>query len=268
MDRMEQEIGDYYGLGKERARLRDDPPGLLELLRTRDVLCREMPPPPARVLDVGGGPGVHAEWLTAAGYTVELIDPVPLHVEQAARIPGVTASVGDARELAAASASQDVVLMLGPLYHLLDRADRLRAWREALRVVRPGGLVAAATISRFASMYSGIRDGMLDDPRFRKVVQGALENGEHHPPPDTPWFTTAYFHHPDEPVAEARDAGLEPLGSYSLEGAAWMMSDADIRSRLDDPERRENLMWGLRQVERDPALLGISSHFLTLARRV
>jgi hypothetical protein len=113
-----------------------------------------------------------------------------------------------------------------------------------------------------------MRDGMLDDPRFRKLLQVTLENGEHRPPPGTPWFTTAYFHHPDEPAAEAREAGLEPLGTYSLEGAAWMMSDAEIGARLDDPERRENLMWALRQVEREPALLGISAHFLTLARRL
>ena len=58
-------------------------PSVLELLRTKEILSRLLPPPPAVVLDVGGGPGVYAAWLLARGYEVHLVDPVPLHVEQA-----------------------------------------------------------------------------------------------------------------------------------------------------------------------------------------
>jgi ubiquinone/menaquinone biosynthesis C-methylase UbiE len=108
------------------------------------VLRRVLPAPPARVVDVGGGSGVHAEWLAADGHVVELVDPVPLHVEQASRVPGVTARHGDARDLPMPGASADAVLLLGPLYHLVEREDRVRALREAARVVRPGGVVAAA----------------------------------------------------------------------------------------------------------------------------
>jgi ubiquinone/menaquinone biosynthesis C-methylase UbiE len=78
---------------------------------------------------------------------VHLIDPVPRHIEQAADT-AVTAEPGDARTLPVTDNSYDVALLLGPLYHLLDREDRLRALREAARVVRPGGLVAAAAIGR------------------------------------------------------------------------------------------------------------------------
>jgi 2-polyprenyl-3-methyl-5-hydroxy-6-metoxy-1,4-benzoquinol methylase len=45
---------------------------------------RYLPPSPADVLDVGGGPGVYASRLAHAGYRVNLIDLLPLHVEQAA----------------------------------------------------------------------------------------------------------------------------------------------------------------------------------------
>ncbi|MGV9307051.1 class I SAM-dependent methyltransferase [Nonomuraea sp. NPDC003727] len=76
------------------------------------MLRRLLRPAPARVLDVGGGTGVHAEWLVSDGYEVELLDPVPLHVERAAELAGVTARLGDARELPVPDASADAVLLL------------------------------------------------------------------------------------------------------------------------------------------------------------
>src|SRR5439155_2231303 len=110
---------------------------------------RALPPAPARILDVGGATGVYAGPLAEAGYAVHVVDPVPEHVARSAALPGVSAAEGDARALDKPDASHDAVLLLGPLYHLLDRADRVRAWREAGRVVRPGGVVVGATISRF-----------------------------------------------------------------------------------------------------------------------
>src|SRR5689334_11767437 len=86
---MDRDVLRYYERGEEDRRLREGG-GRLELWRTQDVLRRLLPAPPARVVDVGGGSGVHAEWLAADGYAVELVDPVPLHVEQASRISGVS----------------------------------------------------------------------------------------------------------------------------------------------------------------------------------
>src|SRR5215211_9253937 len=116
----------------------------LELLRTRELLLRQLPLPPAVVLDVGGGPGVHAAWLAGRGYRVHLVDVVPEHVRAAAEHGLVTAEVGDARRLTQADGSVDAVLLLGPLYHLVARAERLSALAEARRVLRPGGVLLAA----------------------------------------------------------------------------------------------------------------------------
>ena len=89
--------------------------------------------------------------MPGCGYQVKLVDPMAEHVAVAASLPGVTAVVGDARRLDAADASVDAVLLFGPLYHLIERADRLTALREARRVARPGGVVLAVGISRFAT---------------------------------------------------------------------------------------------------------------------
>src|SRR5215203_1900883 len=127
----------------------------------RGLLRRHLPPVPARVLDVGGGPGAYARWLADLGYDVYLVDPVPLHVEQAtaaasARSQPFTVAQGDARALAEEARSFDAVLLLGPLYHLIHSEERLAALAEARRVLVDRGVMVAAAISRFASAVDGL----------------------------------------------------------------------------------------------------------------
>lgn len=136
----------------------------------------------------------------------------------------ITAEVGDARQLPVPDASFDSMLLLGPLYHLTEREDRLRSWAEARRVVRPGGYVFAAAISRFASLFDGLARGYLFDPRFRLIAERDVQDGQHRNPTNHPhWFTTSYFHHPDELRAEAVEQGLEVVELVGVEGlAGWL----------------------------------------------
>ncbi|WP_204070894.1 class I SAM-dependent methyltransferase [Planotetraspora phitsanulokensis] len=253
------EIMDYYLKGQEDGRLRSGHPRL-EFWRTQDVLRRLLPAVPARILDVGGASGVHAEWLAAAGHRVELIDPVPAHVEQASALPGVIARVGDARHLDAPDASADVVLLLGPLYHLTERADRVRALTEARRVTRPGGLVVAATIARWAAVHDMILKGRYVEEPVRRVADESARTGVLRGAADT-GFTTAYFHDPAEVLAEFADAGLPGAERYALEGVFALYAE----EWLDDPERRALLLDVARRTENEPALLGFG-HMLTVAR--
>ena len=176
----------------EDERLRQSPHGRLEFARTQELLRRALPPPPARVLDVGGGTGIHAAWLAEDGYTVVLVDLVAEHVEQAGKLPGVSAAVGEAGALEQPDESFDAVLVLGPLYHLTEATDRGLALREARRVARPGGLVAAAATSRHAGLLDLGAHGLLDDFSL-PIVRQAMETGVHDP---RLGFTTAYFHTP------------------------------------------------------------------------
>ena len=158
------------------------------------------------------------------------------------------------------------MLLLGPLYHLTDRADRLRAWREASRVTRPGGVVVAATISRYASFLDGFNRGYLEDPDFLGVVRGDLTSGVHQNPEHVAgWFTTAYFHHPEEPASEAGEAGLVVDRVVAVEGPLWMASTLD--AFLADDRRTALMLDLLREVEEEPSLHGASAHLLTVARR-
>ncbi|WP_220134746.1 methyltransferase domain-containing protein [Nonomuraea soli] len=90
---MTQELLAYYEQDREHSRLREER-GRLEFWRTQDVLRRVLPPAPARVLDVGGGTGVHAELLAADGYDVELLDPHPTSRGAGARANRDSRTVG------------------------------------------------------------------------------------------------------------------------------------------------------------------------------
>ncbi len=261
----------HYASGYEAERLMSGG-SRIELARTQEIVLRHAPPPPAMIYDIGGGPGVYARWLAGRGYTVHLVDALPLHVEQARRAseerpgtPLASMSVGDARHLPFADASGDLALLLGPLYHLTERTDRVAALSEARRVLRPGGLVFAAAISRFAPMLDGMRQGFLADPAFVAIAERDVREGQHRNPTNHPgYFTTAYLHHPDELRAEVAEAGLIHMATLAVEGPAWLAQW--VLDAWDDPTSRERVLAALRTIEAEPSLLGTSAHLLAVAR--
>jgi SAM-dependent methyltransferase len=267
---MNSEILAHYEAGIETPRLARGA-GLLERARTIDLLSRHLPPPPARIVDIGGGPGAYSVWLAGLGYDVRLVDPVPLHVEEAraaAARAGVAldAEVGDARRLQDGDESADAALLMGPLYHLTERVDRVAALAEARRVIRPGGVVAAVGISRHASLLDGMAQRWIDDPAFRVILERDLAEGQHRNPTDRlQYFTTAFFHRPDQLAAEAEEAGLGLPEVFAIEGPGWLLPD--IAERAADAAHWGLLMDLLRRVEGDPALLSVSAHLMMIARR-
>ena len=212
--------------------------------------------------------------LAREGYYVHLIDAVPLHVHQAREAsalqrdaPLTSSQVGDARRLVWDDNSVEAVLLLGPLYHLTSREDRLQALQEACRVLRPRGVVAAAAISRFASTYDGLLRGFLEDPRFEEIVERDVREGQHRNSTGrSEWFTTAYFHLPEELRDEVIEAGFKLEALVGIEGPAWVLPDLD--SWLEDPLRRSRLLDVIRRVETEPSLLGATAHILVVGRRL
>jgi ubiquinone/menaquinone biosynthesis C-methylase UbiE len=271
-DQSLQGIFGHYAEVDEASRLRQ---GWfrLEEARTREHILRHLPKPPARIIDAGGGAGAYACWLDELGYEVHLIDPVPKHVEQARAASGrqpqhplASAEVGDARQLRFQHATTDAILLLGPLYHLVDREDRLACLREAKRVLRSGGIAWGAGISRFASLFDSLSSGFFDDPAFAPILARDLEHGQHRNPTDNPiYFTDAYFHRPGELSRELLAAGFKVLEIVAIEGPGWLASHFD---RLwNRSSQRERLLEIIRKIEREPSILGASSHIMGIGRK-
>jgi SAM-dependent methyltransferase len=234
----------------------------IEFERTKEILARYLPAEPARVLDVGGGPGAYAEWLAAEGHSVRLVDGTPLHVQQALeRAQGrFSAVVGDARALDAPDDTYDIVLLLGPLYHLIDRAERLQALCEAHRALRAAGLLAAAAISRFAPLLDGLYAGWLSEPRLRSLAKRNLVDGVHRAG-DSGMFTTAYFHRVEELAGEVEEAGFRLEGLFGVEGPGWLLVDRE------DEQSQGNILHVARELEQEPAVIGTSAHLLAIGRK-
>jgi ubiquinone/menaquinone biosynthesis C-methylase UbiE len=262
----------YYGLGLEVSRL-SKANGELEFVRTKEILRRYLPDPPAVVLDVGGGPGAYACWLAQEGYEVHLIDPIALHLEQARRAsqyqpesPVRSITQGDARDLDYPDDSADVVLLLGPLYHLTERPDRITALKEAWRVLKRGGLLMAAGISRYASTFAGLIDGYFADPEFERIAQRDLMDGQHRNLTGKPnYFTTAFFHHPVELQEEVQEAGFSIENILSVEGAAVFLQDLD--EQWSDPDLKERILVAVRWLETEPSVIGVTGHLMAIATK-
>lgn len=266
-----KEIEEHYLRSKESERLSNEW-GELERIRTQAILARHLPSAPAIIYDVGGGTGAYAVPLAKQGYRVHLIDPVELHLVQAqsyAAASGVAlASImqGDARKLNFPSGSADAVLLLGPLYHLVEHQDRLQALHEARRVLSPRGVLFAAAISRYASMVDGLSRGFFQDVEFRQIIERDLTSGLHHNPSGQPaYFTTAYFHRPEELTTEVADAGFVHVRILAIEGPVW--GAALFREAWNDRAQRESLLEFLSLVEGEPSLQGASAHLMAVAYR-
>jgi ubiquinone/menaquinone biosynthesis C-methylase UbiE len=264
-------IATYYNEAPEESRL-EHGAFRLEELRSRELIERHVPAPPATVVDIGGAAGAYAFWLAERGYDVHLVDAVPRLVEEARRRnasaarPLASCRVGDARALPIADESAAIVLMLGPLYHLVQASDRHAALREAVRVLRPQGVLVAAGISRWASALDGLARDLFRDAAFARIVEHDLRDGQHRNPTGRlDYFTTAYFHRPEELREELLAVGLRVGGLYGVEGPGWMLPD--LADRWTDAERRDALLRVARLLEAEPSVLGCSAHLLAVGRK-
>jgi ubiquinone/menaquinone biosynthesis C-methylase UbiE len=264
------EIEKYYSENRnEPGRLERHP---LEKMRTQQIIQRYLPAPPALVLDIGGGSGVYSFWLSSLGYRVHLVEPVQYHLEEARRLaaqsdcPLETIAAGDARCLEYADNTFDLVLMLGPLYHLVDKNDRVEALKEANRVVKKNGTVISAHISRFAALTDGFIKDLVRQPEFGLAIRRDLTTGCHTNPAGTKnWFTTAFFHRPEEIAPEIEQSGLLFEKLLPVESFGYTIPDID--SRLQDPSYSRLVLDSIQWVENEPSLLGISNHILGIGRK-
>jgi len=243
-----------FATGAEQVRLAKNP---LESERHKALLT-ELLPRSGRVLDIGGGPGVYASLLAAKGYRVDLVDPVPLHIEQAreAARSGAyfDAHLGDARKLEFPDGVADAVLLMGPLYYLVDAGDRARSLSEAFRVLRPGGVLAVAALGRLFPIRNlwqeGAIDGLLATMRTGVMpISGGIN---------------LYTHRPEELCSEMVAAGFEETRVLAVTG---LFALSQIFENLPDGGSRDALLAFLHEVEGDPAMVGISEKLMGVARR-
>jgi SAM-dependent methyltransferase len=265
-------IQHYTDAHDEESRLADRI-GPFEYERTKSVIARYLDRGQQIVVDAGGGTGAYTLWLAEQGHEAHFIDLVPRHVDlvrEKAREHFLTlgsANVGDARSLRFEDEFADLVLLMGPLYHLTDQGDRIKALRECARVVKKGGRVLCTAISRYASMLAGFRFNRFDDPEFEAMVDKDLLDGQHRNPVEgSKHLDTAFLHEPNELRQEIERSGL------ACEKVLGIESPIALLRQLEDWIQEKGRMHELalkyaRLIEEEESLLGASFHLLGIGKR-
>jgi ubiquinone/menaquinone biosynthesis C-methylase UbiE len=240
-----------------------------EFAVTLRALRDHLPPPPARVLDCGSGPGRYSIELAKRGYDVTLFDLSPECLRLAerkaaeAQIKLSALEHGTATDLARfADNTFDVVLLMGPLYHLLEEHERLQALAEARRVLRPGGTLFATFITR----YAPFRYAAADEPDFLikhlEEAERILSTGVL-PPREGGGFI-AYFTLPAEVGPLVARSGFRVVTILGVEGLVSQIEDGI--NALSGPAWEAWVDLNYR-VAADPSIHGGAEHLLVIALR-
>ncbi len=258
----------------ERLTFEHEPHRWLEFQVGMQIMEKYLPPAPARVLDVGSGPGRYAIALAERGYHVTLFDLSGQSLELAQRNiaeAGVEDRIegyeqGEAPDLSrVADGCFDAILVMGPLYHLIDEADRLETVRESLRVLKAGGIVLAATINHLGVARAGVSEfpDWYNDPICLNIVDSYINRVPYDEPHG---FTEAYFAHPLELRGWYEDAGAKTIGMAAQEGIAGGLRD-ECRRLAENPTAWQHFVQVVLATCEDPTILGASEHTLYVGRK-
>jgi ubiquinone/menaquinone biosynthesis C-methylase UbiE len=268
----------FYSISAEREWARLDQPvdGRLEFAVHKAWIARFMPPAPARVLDIGGGPGRFSVWLAEQGYQATLADLSPdllalarkKAVEAGVELEGIVeANAMDLSQFV--DGSFDAVLCMGPLYHLVDEDDRKSVVSELLRVLKPGGRVFTAFLNRLQTLRVAVNQ---DIPFFTPYTADMIKS--YHYTGVLDWqgipgtFNLAYLFWPRDIAPFMEAAGFETTEMISSQS-----NGADVQKHLAlfaerQPELYEWAMAEFIEQANEPSILGSGFHILYIGRKL
>ncbi len=268
------EVFEFYNAGAEKDRL-ERGLGKVEFYRTKEILKKYIIAPNNIIYDVGGGIGVYSGWLAERNNEVHLLELTPWAVEYSVENQKENsrfiAEVCDARKIGRPDESADIVLLMGPLYHLQNKEERLQVLNEARRVLKPGGLMFSAGISKFSSTTwalstYGKDNNFLDDDIFDNMIKEELSSGIHIRPKEYPYFIAqSYFHTPSGMQKEIETVGFNVIQKYAVEGIIWFTPFLD--EKWEDAKSRERLLNIVRRTENEEEVMGMSPHFILVSRK-
>lgn len=263
---------EYYASFDEREWSRlESAEGRIEFAITQELLAPLLPGS-GRVLDIGGGPGRYARWLSSIGLNVSLADLSPNLLDIARReLPeGAVSEIveADVRDLSRWSEDAfDATIALGPFYHLTSFDDREAAIVEIIRVTKPGGMIAVALMPRYGFLRRTLsipdeRHRMTDGAFVRKVLDlGVFEN-------DIPGrFTEGYGVSSASPEQLFEQHGLTTVLTASTHGFAAGIEEAVDELRTEDPRAYQEVLHVLAETAQDPSLFGLTSHLIWIGRK-
>ena len=270
----------FYEDGREYHRLRTGI-GLIEFERTKEILFENLTKPPAVIYDIGGAYGEYSWWLASLGYEVHLFDLSETNIKMsemlAEEYPGCSlaaSEVCDARNIPRAENSADAVLLMGPLYHILDDKDRIKAVKECCRLLKTGGVLFSAALTPYSvlldklTVYSPNEGSYLENPKFLAMVERELKDGCHINPNKEVYagLGSSHLHTAKALRAELSAGGFSDTVVHGVMGGAWLANNID--ELWKNEKSRNVLMTTVRLLDTHAEIIGLSGHLLAVSKKI
>lgn len=275
-ERAMKRVRRFYSISAEREweRLERPVDGALEFAVHKAWISRNLPDAPAKVLDIGGGPGRYAIWLAQQGYDVTLADLSPDLLQVAGReadVAGVTLAAlveANAIDLTQfADGSFDAALCMGPMYHLIQEDDRRRVAAELHRVLGASGVAFTVFLNRLQTLRVAVnQDIPFFTPYTFDIVKKYHDEGIlDFPIPGT--FNLAYLIRPEEVAPFMESVGFETLDLVSSQSLAGDVQKHLAQFSQNQPELYEWVLAELVEVANEPSILGSGFHIMHIGRK-
>jgi ubiquinone/menaquinone biosynthesis C-methylase UbiE len=267
MIKISDKIIEYYNDYDEENRLVQANAQKLEYLTTNYVL-EEVIPANSKILELGAGTGRYSFYYASKGHQVTATDVVPKHVEkmknklhQNPKIEHMKIELKDATDLTGfKDESFDVVLSLGPLYHLRNEADRIDSITESLRVLKPGGILAVAYINKFFILTALAKNNDLN----KDYIDMILKNGFVESEDEKDFLSNAYFSSPKEIEEILNQFNVNKVEHVGTDGIGYLMRD--MVNNMNEQEYENWIKYHLSTCK-EPSILGYSNHGLYICKK-
>lgn len=262
----------YYRDFDEKNRLTSSGSGRLEFMMSMELLKRCLPEK-GTILDLGGGAGAYSFPLAAEGYKVFLADLSEELIQQAEEQNAetdtpVTCNVVNAIDLSLYSDGQfDAVLVMGPLYHLLEASERDRCISEVYRVLKPGGIVFATFLPYLTGSIGVIErfyghPEQVDTDTIREVFRsGRFSNLS------TAGFQEGYYPTSDEIDKLFRKHGFARKMIRSVRGFGWKREKALFEIQEQFPDVFEVMIEMINETAEDRAVVEMCGHAVYVGQK-
>ncbi|MGG5460083.1 class I SAM-dependent methyltransferase [Clostridium sp. B9] len=263
-------IRDYYNENSKNEWLRlNDPYSRLEFFSTM-YMIKEYFPSEGKILDIGSGPGRYSIELLKRGYNVTLMDLSDKSIDMAKKnieSLGLEADnyiCGDALYLDfLEDNSFDGILLMGPMYHIHSKEERLKVLNQCKRVLRPGGIILITYINSLGVL----KVGLSDFPQEFKEIDKIYDLFDEKSFSADESFTETYFTVPEKALEEVNESGFDVLsraGAESfLSGQAFYMT----KYYLEDKEIYFNLLKVATEKCEDERFRDSTEHLLIVAKK-
>lgn len=237
--------------------------GMVEFLTTIRYIEKYLQPG-MRVLEIGAGTGRYSHYFARNGYKVDAVELVESNIEQFTRNTQAGENVriyrGNAVDLSRfQDNSYDIVLLLGPMYHLFTQEDKLKALSEAIRVTKKNGVVFVAYCGNDATIlqFCFLR-GMLKDERYRSLVDPVTFKAASDP------AELFELHRKEEIESLRSNFAVTPLHYVAADGFANYMRQP--LAEMDEELYNKYLQYHFATCERQD-MVGYSNHILDIFRK-